>query len=237
MLTHEDDLFGRVAVFNKLVTLDQIVECARGISEELIADRPRRSLATMLILKGYLSAQQAGAIEAALRKSAAEAGRKVVESSAPTPKPEPMEERAEAGDSRIMLAVWLKDDGDPAAMSAEADRAAAVVDEAAEAERLEKIVHKVAPGRIYPEMLEFIVRERTVVISPSAMAKAIGEPRAEVITALKHWQANGVLRKIGTHPYNFSPTAQQAEEIDLFLKAWSDPDRHSLMLGFILSAE
>ena len=75
VLTPEDDLFGRVALFNNLVTLEQIVECARIISAEVVAGRPRRSLASTLILKGHLTPQQAGAVEAAIRKRAGESGR------------------------------------------------------------------------------------------------------------------------------------------------------------------
>ena len=46
ILTPEDDLFGRVALFNNLITLEQVVECGRVIAAEEVAGRTRRSLAT-----------------------------------------------------------------------------------------------------------------------------------------------------------------------------------------------
>ena len=92
VLTHEDDLFGRVALFNNLVTLEQIVECAREISAELVAGRPRRSLANLLIERKHLTPDQAGSIEAALRQRAAEKKKSAPPDlpKAPTVKPNPM---------------------------------------------------------------------------------------------------------------------------------------------------
>ena len=79
VLTHEDDLFGRVALFNKLITLDQIIECARAISAQIVAGRPRRSLANVLIKKRFLTPASAGAVETTLRRRAGEEKRAAIE--------------------------------------------------------------------------------------------------------------------------------------------------------------
>ncbi len=105
-LTPEDDLFGRIAVFNKFVTLDEIVSCARLIFAEALAGRPRRSLAGTLVAKGFLSAEKARAIQEAVDKQTAAAegmGQPVAEDIPPEPKP--MKRRAPAGDSQVMVAV------------------------------------------------------------------------------------------------------------------------------------
>lgn len=224
VLTPEDDLFGRVALFNELVTLDAIIECARTISAEIVAGRPQRSLATMLILKGHLTSQQAGTVEAALRKQAATKGPGAAVSAGPTPKPKPMKERAPAGTSQISVAVGHEEEAGP------------VQDEVDEA-TLQKIIARIAPGRIYPEMLDHIVRKNVVVIDVKSLAKAIQEPEKEVVKALKRWLRKGVLRKIATYPYNFSPTKREEREIRQFLNAWHDPKHHARVLGYILACE
>ena len=224
--TPEDDLFGRVALFNSLVTLDQIVECARCIAAELVAGRPRKSLATMLIVKGYLKAAAAGAVEAAIRRKRAGVAPRQIPAgvpAAPTFKPEPLLDQAPAGTSQIVVAL--------------ADATARAKIAADREELLRKIVCRIAPGRIYPEMLAYIDAHRVSIIDPKGLAKAIGEPEKEVVSALHLWAASGVLKKIGTHPYCFSPTPQEEREIGLFLEAWRDPELHPHVLGYILAIE
>lgn len=224
-LTPEDDLFGRVALFNSLATLDQIVECARCIAAELVAGRPRRSLATMLILKGYVTASAAGAVEAAIRRKHAPpaAGPAAGGSAAPTRKLAPMQSHAPSGASQISVAV-----PDPAA----AARAAA-----GREDQLRAIVSRLAPGRIYPEMLAYIDSHRVTIMDPKGMARAIGEPEPVVAAALRHWSKAGVLKTVGTQAYSFSPGAREEREIKLFLEAWRDPELHAHVLGYILAVE
>jgi len=219
VLTHEDDLFGRVALFNNLVTLDQIVECARVISAEIVAGRPRRSLANVLIEHGYLSPARAGSVEVALRKRAAEERRAAVQGSAPTPKPKPMRKRAEPGKSQMVVAV----EPEPSGGDAEA--------------HLREIVARIAPGRIYPEMLEHIHRHDVEVIDAKDMAKAIGEPAKAVLAALGRWRKAGLVQKAAARAYFFSPDDDTRGEIDVFLEAWRDPARHAKVLGYILAEE
>lgn len=224
ILTHEDDIFGRVALFNNLVTLDQIIECARFIAAELTAGRPRRSLATVLILKNYLSPPMAGAVEAVVRRRlAAAGGAPQPETDAPTPKPPPLPERAPAGTSQVM--VTIPTDAPPGGPIPDVD------------ERLRKAVTRIAPGRIYPEMLNYVLKHRISIIDAKQLAAAIGESEKAVAAALHRWSNVGLLKKIGTHPYGFSPTPQEEEDIRLFLAAWNDPVRHAKALGFILAVE
>lgn len=219
ILTHEDDLFGRVALFNNLVTLEEIIECARVISAEIVAGRPRRPLANVLIEHGRLTPAQAGAIEAALRKRAAEEKRTAVEGSAPTPKPRRMRERAEPGKSQMVVAVEPE--------TAPAD----------EEERLRKAIARVAPARIFPEMLDHIWKHSIQVIDAKSLARAIGEPGKAVLLALGHWHKVGIVQKAAARAYFFSPNEKAQTDVDLFLEAWHDPRRHARVLGYILATE
>jgi hypothetical protein len=225
ILTPEDDLFGRVALYNNLINLEQIVECARAISAEIAAGRPRRSLATVLILKGYLSAQAAGAVEAALRKrlAAAQGGEGAAEPAVPTPKPPPMQARAPAGMSQVVVAI--EDAPATGQRSPGAD------------EHLRRAIAKLAPGRIYPEMLNYIVRHRLSLIDARQLAAAIGESDEDVIAALNYWRGGDVIKKMGTYPYCYNPTPEEQKEITFFLDSWHNPALHARVLGFILEAE
>lgn len=225
ILTPEDDLFGRVALYNNLVNLEQVVECARVISAEIAAGRPRRSLATMLILKGHLSAQAAGAVEAALRKrlAAANGAAAPAEPAAPTPKPPPMQERAPSGMSQVVVAI--------------ADTPATGQSSPGADEHLRRAIAKLAPGRIYPEMLNHIVRHRLSMIDVRQLAAAIGEGDKEVVAALNYWRSVDVIKKMGTYPFCYSPTPEEQKEITFFLDAWHSPALHARVLGYILEAE
>jgi hypothetical protein len=222
ILTHEDDLFGRVALFNGLVTLEQIVECARTLAAEIVAGRPRRPLAAVLIARGFLRLCTAGAIEAAIRRHLAgvrPAGIGGEKPSAPSPKLPPMSQRAPAGTSQIMIAPEQEEDDKPAE------------------ERMRSVVSRLVPGRIFPEILQYLVRHRVSVIDSRKLAAALFEPEKAVVSALHRWMKQGVLRRIGTHPYNFSPTQEREEEIRIFLDAWNDPRQHAHILGLVLEAE
>ena len=70
-LTPEDDLYGRVALHNKLATRRQIEECAEVIAGAVAAGRPRYSLASVLISKGFLSEPAAAALQKAVDDYAA----------------------------------------------------------------------------------------------------------------------------------------------------------------------
>jgi hypothetical protein len=225
LLTHEDDLFGRVALFNNLVSLDQVVECARIISTEITAERPRRSLANVMIDRGYLTTQQAGAIQEALRKRAAEEGRASTAPAGPTPKPKPMEDRAPSGTSQVLVAMHEE--------TAQPDPPTAAADH----DRLRKIIKKIAPGRIYPEMLDYITIHKVGIVSAKELAAAIEEPPDQVLAALKRWTKVGLLREEASHPYCFGPTDEVSEEIKIFLRAWHEQSTHATVLGFILACE
>ncbi len=225
LLTHEDDLFGRVALYNNLVSLDDVVECARVISTEITAERPRRSLANVMIDRGHLTTKQAGAIQAALRKRAAEGGRASAAPAGPTPKPKPLETRAPSGTSQVLVAI-RDEDKEPGPQSASADL-----------DRLKKIVKRIAPGRIYPEMLDYITMHRVGIVSPKRLAAAIEEPLDQVLAALKRWRRIGLLREEAQYPYCFGPTDEVSEEIKVFLRAWHEGATHATILGFILACE
>jgi len=109
-LTSEDDLFGRIALFNKLVTLGQLTECTRQLADEIAAGRTRHSLASVLIEKGYLAPRAAQAVEQAVRnKVAAEEGEKPPAAPGLEPEPKPMKKRAPSGESQVLAAVGRGD--------------------------------------------------------------------------------------------------------------------------------
>jgi hypothetical protein len=222
ILMPADDLFGRVALFNNLINLEQVVECARAIGAEIVAGRPRRSLATMLILKGHISAPSAGAVEAAIRRQrATQSGAGLAQVQlGPTPKPPPLAERAPDGTSQIVVA--LKDD-------------TGFVESPATEERLRRIVARISPGLIHPEMLNYITRHQLSILDGRHLAAAIGEPEAEVFAALQFWQNAGVLKAVGTYPYCFSPGPHDEQDIAFLMEAWHDPHRHARVLGHILA--
>jgi len=221
VLTHADDLFGRVALFNNLVTLEQIVECARIIGAEDVAGRPRRSLATVMIIQGHISARAAGAVEAAVRRHlAGKAGAAPAPDRAPTPKPPPLQDRAPAGTSQIIVA--LQDD-------------AAFVESPATEDRLRRVVVRISPGLIYPEMLSHILRHRLSIIDGRRLAAAIGEEESDVVAALHFWQNAGIIKKLGTHPYCYGPSSQDEQDVAFLMEAWNDSRRHAKVLGYILA--
>jgi hypothetical protein len=223
MLTPEDDFFGRVALFNNLITLDQIVESARTIGAEMVAGRPRRSLATTLILKGYLSAKAAGAVEAAVRRHhAKQAGGEPAPTAAPTPKPPPMADHAPSGHSQIVVTLEGDDN---------------FVESSQTEDRLRQVVTRICPGLIYPEMLAYVIKHRLTIVDGRQLAAAISEPETEVFAALRHWQTVGILKKVGTHPYCYSPAAHDEQDVTFLMDAWHDPHRHARVLGFILAAQ
>jgi hypothetical protein len=224
-LTHEDDLFGRVALHNNMISLNQVVDCARVISAEIVAGRPRRSLAGVLIERGHLTSSQAGAIQAALRRRAAEQGQASRAPAGPTPKPRPMTGRAPAGTSQMLVAVGRGE--------RESDSAA----EDPDGKSLAKIVRRIAPGRIYPEMLDYITSHRIGVIKFRDLAAAIEEPADQVLAALRYWKKIGLLREEASHPYCFGPTDEVAEEVRAFLDAWHEQSTHTEVLGLVLACE
>ena len=71
LLSAEDNLFGRVALYNKLVEPDQVAECTRMIFVETVAGLPRRTLGEIMVSQGYLSPQVAKSIAEAVRKKLA----------------------------------------------------------------------------------------------------------------------------------------------------------------------
>ena len=228
VLTHEDDLFGRVALFNNFVTLEQIIDCAREISAGLVAGRPRRLLANLLIERESLTPAQAGSIEAALRQRVAEKKKSAPPDlpKAPTVKPKPMRKRAKPGESQMVVTVQPK--ATPPAEPADAADAEA---------QLRKAVARVAPARIFPELLDYVLQHNVRVINPKELAKATGEKGRAVATALAHWQKTGVVRKAGTGAYFFGPDEKAKEAIDIFLAAWRNPRQHATVLGYILATE
>jgi hypothetical protein len=225
VLSPEDDLFGRVALFNNFVSLEEVVECARIIAAETVAGREKRSLASVLIRQGHISAAKAGAIEAALRRKAGETGRAAVAPSGATPKRKPMKEKAPAGHSQITVAL----DEDGTAASGEAS--------AIDDETLKKIVKRLAPGRVFPEMLDHIMRHKMSAIDVGALAAGIDEPKKQVMRAIRHWQKIGLVRRAAGYPLNFLPSRDMSRKIEQFLEAWHDGQRHARVLGFILECE
>jgi anti-anti-sigma regulatory factor len=104
-LPPEDDLFGRVAVHNKLVTGERVAECARIIAGEVAAGLPRRSLASVLIGKGYVTALAAAAVQKAVRDYAAKHFGRASPAPGAPPEPKPMAERAPSGTSQRAVSV------------------------------------------------------------------------------------------------------------------------------------
>ncbi len=105
-LTPEDDLFARMALFNEFLSLNDVVECSRMLSAEIVAGRPRHSLASLLIARGHIDEQKARAVQAALDKRAAatEGVTEPVAEDLP-PEPKPMKKRAPVGDSQVAVAI------------------------------------------------------------------------------------------------------------------------------------
>jgi hypothetical protein len=108
IFTHEDDLFARIALHNKLVTLNQIACCAVVIYAEVKAGRPRRTLASLLIQRGYLSSKGAAAVEKAVHDQATKLAGSHPPDNAGHAHPKPLQERAPDGDSRVMVAVKVR---------------------------------------------------------------------------------------------------------------------------------
>jgi anti-anti-sigma regulatory factor len=104
-LPPEDDLFGRVAVHNKLVTREQLDDCVQAIIDEVLADRPPPSLASVLIEKGLLNTYAAAAVQKVVDEYAAK--RFGTFSAAPghPPQPKPMTSPAPAGESQVFVKV------------------------------------------------------------------------------------------------------------------------------------
>lgn len=102
--THEDDLFGRVAVHNGLVTREQIGQCLDHMKGEVAAGRPQRSLAATLIVRGLLSSRLASAVQEAIRNHAERTEGLAEPVAGLPPEPKPLTRRAPAGDSRVTLA-------------------------------------------------------------------------------------------------------------------------------------
>ena len=111
-LSPEDDLFARVALFNKFVTQEQVAECAAQQAAETAAGKPLRPISALLILAGHLSPANAGAVQVAIRTRNIPAGAAApapTPASAaetveiPPPAPKPMSRRAPRGDSQIFV--------------------------------------------------------------------------------------------------------------------------------------
>jgi len=102
-LSPEDDLFGRVAVHNKLVTREQVDECTRVIVDEVAAGRPRRSLASILIGRGYITALAASAVQKAVSDYAAKHFGQVPAAAGLPPEPKPLPGHAPAGMSQRVV--------------------------------------------------------------------------------------------------------------------------------------
>jgi len=118
LLSAEDNLFGRVALYNKLVTADQVAECTRAIFVEAVAGLPRRRLAEIMVTQGYISPQVADSISEAVRgRLGTAAGKSELDAPPPPPPPPPLAPppppvpearpagsgRAGAGASRVMV--------------------------------------------------------------------------------------------------------------------------------------
>jgi hypothetical protein len=244
-LTRQDELFRQVALHNKWVTGEQIAEC-----EELLSGAPpggrRRSLAELLVIVGYLTAEQSAAVEAALRRRGAAPRRQAAPGIAPEPSAPPPS-TAPSATAAPSAAAANKRGRAPSSAASKRGRApaSAARPELAGIEKVRALsdaqlraaVARIFPGRIYPEMLEHIVERGISVIDPGALASALDKPRREVVKALKHWLKAGVLREVGTHPYNFGPTSAEAREIRLLLRAWRNPRRHADVLAMILAHE
>ncbi|HOX05721.1 MAG TPA: hypothetical protein PK280_04920 [Planctomycetota bacterium] len=131
-----------------------------------------------------------------------------------------MSERAPSGNSQIL--VTLEDDG--------------FVESPQTEDRLKRVVSRIAPGLVYPELLSHIVRHRLSVIDGHALAAAVGESEEDVFAAMRYWASAGILRKVGTHPYCYAPDQRDEQDVAFLLEAWHDSRRHARVLGFILAA-
>jgi len=103
-LPPEDDLFARVALHNKLVGSGQIDECVEVIVEEVLEGRPRSSLPSVLIEKGFMSARTAAAVQTAVKAYAARQAGAAGDVPAQLPRIK-LKSHAPAGDSQIFVSV------------------------------------------------------------------------------------------------------------------------------------
>lgn len=223
ILKPEDELFKKVALLNGLVTARQVAQCSRMLGGG--GGASRRSLAELLVAMGYIEPEKAVAVEAALRKRAESVGRSHGGALSAQGRGKSKRKPVARGPGQSLMA---------------ARRGRASSGESREEvgnDALRRIVAKLAPGRLFPEMLEHIARNKVSVIDPKALAVALSARERHVVKALKVWQRAGVLRAIGTHPYNFSPTSLVGEELDLLLEVWRDPKRHAAVLAMILEHE
>ncbi len=102
-LPPEDDLFGRVAIHNKLVSKEQVAECIKLIVAEVAAGRARRSLGSILIGKGFISALAAAAVQKAVADYAAKHFGQVAPVAGLPPEPKPLPKHAPAGMSQRVV--------------------------------------------------------------------------------------------------------------------------------------
>jgi hypothetical protein len=126
----EESLFGRVAIRNKLLTRDQLEECAKKIGSRVAEGKPRSSLASVLIEMGYMSNAAAAKVQEAIRRYAAEKSGEHSPAPGMSAEPKPMRKHAPAGDSQIFVAVKpgkLSDDKRFNIISAETSRRANMI--------------------------------------------------------------------------------------------------------------
>jgi hypothetical protein len=94
-----------VAIHNQLVTAEQVRESRAVIAAEVAGGRPRRSLASILIGKGYITALAASAVQKAVRDYAAKHFGTAEPAPGLPPEPRPMSDPAPAGMSQKLQPV------------------------------------------------------------------------------------------------------------------------------------
>jgi len=110
-ISHEDDLFARVALFNGLVTREQINECRKAITASVISDQPQPSMPATMLSIGVLAEDAVAMLQKVIdARRAKEAGLTASGTAGLTPEPLPMDRPAPIGTSGIfkMPTSWRK---------------------------------------------------------------------------------------------------------------------------------
>ncbi len=102
LLSYEDDLFARVALFNGLVTREQINECRKAITASVNNNQPQSSMPATMLAIGVLAEDTVAMLQKVINsRRAKEAGLTAPETAGLAPEPIPMDRPAPVGTSGI----------------------------------------------------------------------------------------------------------------------------------------
>ncbi len=121
-------------------------------------------------------------------------------------------------------------------VTADDDRAAQKMSPVKEA-RIRKIISKIAPGLIYLEMLDQVMKQKNPLVDLGELPRSIKRSKRVVRKALDRWVAAGVLHPVGDYPYGFSPSKRRKKEIRELLEAWQDEGLHAQIMRLVVMYE